>query len=204
MELPSPFSMIVVGPSGSGKTHWVKKLLDSNLIQPQPQNIHYCYGEYQPLFNEMKNVTFHEGVPPNLYESFKPSVRNMIIIDDLMENPNAQNMLVQIFTKGSHHRCLTAIVLLQVLFPRNPKFRTISLNTNYIVLFKSARDRQQIKTLAKQMSLNRVLPQAWEDSVNLSQFGYLLIDLRGSCDEGLRLRTRIFPQDGHTIVYQRK
>lgn len=200
MNFIHPFTLLSVSSSGGGKTFWIKKLLEANMITPKPQKFLYLYGEFQPIFKEMKGVVFQEGIPEGLYESFTPDVRTLLIIDDLMESPRAQDLLVRIFTMGSHHRSLSCINLQQVLFPRNPKFRTISLNANYILLFKSVRDRTQVVRLASQMQLTRALTQAYTNATHV-KFGYLLIDLRSDCDEKLRLRTQIFSKDGPTIVY---
>ena len=43
-----PFSMMVTGPSGSGKTEWTRKLLLISLIQPPPERILWCFGQWQP------------------------------------------------------------------------------------------------------------------------------------------------------------
>ena len=37
----------------------------NNLITPVPEFFFYRYGDYQPLFNEYSQGTFHEAVPSN-------------------------------------------------------------------------------------------------------------------------------------------
>ena len=53
MAFKHPFSMVVSGPSGSGKLVWTKKLLLSSLIQPSPERIIWCFGQWQPLYNNI-------------------------------------------------------------------------------------------------------------------------------------------------------
>lgn len=204
MEFTSPFTLQGIGPSGSGKSYWVKRLLDENMIKPKPDNIVYLYGEYQPLFDQMSGVTFHENVPKGIYESFDRKLNNLLVLDDLMECKAAEDIILKIFTMGSHHRNISCIVLGHNIFPKNPKFRTISLNTNFLVLFKNARDRMQIHRLGSQMMIRQTLSEAYNDAVNLSKYGYLVLDLRNSCDENQRLKTNVFPSDKYTIVYQPK
>jgi hypothetical protein len=72
--------------------------------------------------------------------------------------------------------------------------RTISLNANYIVLFKSPRDSQQAAILAKQM-----FPTATEKlmkpytEVTMKPFGYLFIDLSQTTAETERIVKNLFP-----------
>jgi hypothetical protein len=60
------------------------------------------------------------------------------------------------FTKGSHHRNLSIIYIVQNIFHQGKEMRNISLNAHYIVLFKTPRDKQQIYMLARQINPGRV------------------------------------------------
>jgi len=67
--------------------------------------------------------------------------------------------------------------------------RTISLNAQYIFLFKNPRDNSQFAHLARQLYPHnyRFAVDAYKNSTQ-DTFGYLLIDLRNEQDEELRLR----------------
>ena len=60
----TPTRILITGTSSSGKTYFTQHLLHQ-VQRVFPLNQHYCYGSYQPLFDEMKKqdgVHFHEGV----------------------------------------------------------------------------------------------------------------------------------------------
>jgi len=57
----------------------------------------------------------------------------------------------QLFTKGSHHRNISLILITQNLFHQGPSSRDISLNIMYIAVFKNPRDKTQIVHLARQV-----------------------------------------------------
>ena len=97
----------------------------------------------------LPQVQFAEGVPENVYDLFDSTKQSAIIIDDLMEQVAGNPLITQIFTKGSHHRGISVILLVQNLFYKG--LRSISLNCHYICLFKQVRDRSQSMTLARQM-----------------------------------------------------
>ena len=114
MNFKHPFTAIVAGPSGSGKTVFAIKLIQhaSELLDPPPQKILWCYGINQNLFNELKNVEFHNGLPD--VTSFDGAQRTLLILDDLMHETD--DTVSQIFTRVSHHKNVSVLYLTQNLF----------------------------------------------------------------------------------------
>ena len=94
------------------------------------------------------------------------------------------------------------LYLVQNLFPKNKESRTISLNSQYMVVFKNPRDVSQMSHLARQMYPGRVkfVQEAFKDATAVP-YGYLLVDLKQDTPEDMRLRTAIFPDDGVQYVY---
>ena len=104
--------------------------------------------------------------------------------------------------KKSHHSNTSVIYLVQNLFPKNKESRTISLNSQCMVIFKNPGDASQIANLARQMYPGRgaFVQEAFTDAT-ASPYGYLLIDLKQNTPDDLRLRTSILPDDAHQFVY---
>ena len=100
------------------------------------------------------------------------------------------------FTRGSHHRSLSVIYVVQNLFHQGKGGRSISLNSHYLVLFKNPRDKLQILTLAKQMYPGQTdfFLNQYEEAVK-RPFGYLLIDLKTTTQDNCRLRTNVLPSE---------
>ena len=50
-----PFPALVAGPTYCGKSQFVKCLLEAgeDMIDGAPENIIWCYGMYQPAYDEM-------------------------------------------------------------------------------------------------------------------------------------------------------
>ena len=189
-----PFTCMVAGPTGSGKSGFTFKLIDEvhEQITPSPQKVIYCYGEYQPTFNKYPNVIFNEGLPDN--GEFDGKQRTLLILDDLMTE--AGNGVSDIFTKLSHHRNISVIFLTQNLFYKSQ--RTMSLNSQYLVLFKNPRDVLQVSLLGRQLYPNnsKFLVEAFKMATE-SPYGYLLIDLRADTLEKYRVRSNIFTGERH-------
>ena len=207
-RLKHPFTSVIAGPTGSGKTQFVKRLIlaeGNTLIQPAIDNIIWCYGEYQDAYDHLASlvpqIRFVEGYPDDLLQSLDRSQRNLIVIDDLMSESGNNGKVTELFTKGSHHRNLSVILILQNLFYKGKEMRTISLNAHYMILFKNPRDASQISHLARQMypSKSKYMMEAYRDATS-APYGYLFIDLKPDTPENLRLRTHIFPGE-YSIAY---
>ena len=123
-RLKHPFPALIAGPTCCGKTQFVKRLLEAGeeMIQDAPEKIVWCYGIYQPTYDEMQrtipNLTFIEGVPSDLESMINPSIRNLVVLDDLMQELSNNERITSLFTKGCHHRNLSVIFLLQNIFRR--------------------------------------------------------------------------------------
>ena len=182
--------MMVTGPSGSGKTEWTRKLLLSSLVQPPPERILWCFGQWQPLYEDLQKripcIEFIRGIPDYLDNAqfMDPSKRNLIIFDDLMTEAKCDQRIADLFTKGSHHRNISIVYLTQNVFPQGRACRDIALNTQYLVLFNNPIDRQQVATLARRIypSTCATFMRKFEDAT-ARPYGYLVLDLKSSTSE---------------------
>ena len=199
MTFKHPFSMEVSGPSGSGKLVWTKKLLLSSLIQPSPERIIWCFGQWQPLYDNIRKkiprIEFVNGIPDHLNDQhyIDVSKRNILVFDDLMTEAKCDQRIADLFTKGSHHRNISVVYLTQNLFPQGKAGRDIILNTQYMVLFNNSIDRQQVAILARRIypSMSAVFMKRFERATSYP-YGHLVIDLKLDTAEKDRLHTEIF------------
>jgi len=197
-----PFTATVTGPTSCGKTQWTLRFIKhvNQMVSPKIDHILWCFGVYQDIFNDQKNIEFHDGIPnENMFDGKR---RILLIIDDLMSKTD--DRIENLFTKLSHHMNVSVLFLTQNLFFKSKQARTISLNSHYIVVFKNARDAMQISNLARQMypGNSKFMVEAFKDATS-GPYGYLLIDMKPYTEETYRLRTNIFPGETH-YVYVRK
>jgi len=130
-----PFPALVAGPTCWGKSQFVKRLLESgeDMIEG---------GEMQI---NIPDIQLAEDVPGDLESMINPSKRNLVVIDDLMQELSNDQRITSLFTKGCHHRNLSVIFISQNIFHRGKELRNMSLNCHYLVLFfKSPRDSSQV------------------------------------------------------------
>ena len=73
--------------------------------------------------------------------------------------------IAELFTKGSRHRNISVIYVVQNIFDQGRETRNISLNAHYILPFKSPRDKQHISVLARQVhpghACSRIYEKLW-------------------------------------------
>ena len=126
------------------------------------------------------------------------------MLDDLMNESTSKDSMVDLFTKGSHHRDLSTIFILQNLFPSGKHSRSLSLNSHYIVAFKHPRDSLGVSILARQAfpRATQYVMESFEDATK-HPFGYLVFDLHPTTSENIRLRTSIFP-DEQQVAYVKR
>lgn len=198
---------LFAGPSSSGKTILLSKIMSNagQLFDHAPVEIIYNYACWQEAYNEMQRlcpfpISFIEGVStidtlPN------DGKHRLLCIDDQMENIAEDKNVADFFTKYSHHRNYSIIILTQNLFPKGKAFRTISLNVQYLFLLKSIRDIGSVRTLAQQMGESAFIMAAYQDAVKLP-YSHLFINLKPSADENCRIRANIF--DYPSMVYLKK
>ena len=193
---------MIAGPSQCGKSHFVAKLLKKvdSMIDEPPERIVWCYSKLQrKLFDEFADrIEFMQGLPSS---DLLDGRRTLLIIDDLMRETDGR--VTDLFTKGSHHDNASVVYVSQNLYNKGKGNRTISLNTYYLVLFKNPRDSAQVVHLGKQIYPDRLkyFKESFADATSRPH-GYLLIDLKITTPDELRLRTAVFPdKENSTTVY---
>ena len=197
MQLITPFSMLVVGASRSGKSVLCKKLILSSLFDRPLTKIYICYAHMQSIYNDIKResaipVSFIKGLPKDL----KTESGSLVLIDDLQGTHSKE--VAEWFTRKYHHQNTSVIYLVQNMFARPPQHRTISLNSVYIVVFKSPRDSSQISNLAKQIAPGQTKFIVWAyKKATRVPHSYLFIDLKQTTDDLLRIRDSFF----NSVVY---
>ena len=197
-ELIHPFTMMVSGPTSCGKTYLLKQLLTDNKINPRPQRVLWLCKRWQPLYDEVRDnvyprVEFYRGIPPGLERDdfFDPTVRNVVVLDDLMSTASKDARINDLFTEGSHHRNLSVIALNQNLYySKDPTQRR---NCHYLALFNNPVDKQPILTLGRQMypQDSQAFMITFEQATR-RPYGYLLVDLKPFTDPSARLRPNAF------------
>src|SRR5277367_13725 len=200
--LRHPFNMVVAGPSQSGKTHWVKSLVTRkpSMITPEIEKILFYYSEWQPLYDTITDIAeFHQGLPTSLPDGSK---RTLIILDDLMVESSGNKDITLLFTRGTHHKNCSVILITQNFFEKG--LRTITLNSHYLVILKSKRTLSQISALARQLYSKKIgfLEEAYEDVTKEPGRGYLFLDLKPDTERDLSVFGNIFAENGTpTILY---
>ena len=186
-QFKHPFSMTLAGNRRTGKTQFAKELLLKSraLIMPHPDKILWFYGTRQDdVFRQLQNalqqcIVFMPGLPRDgrtLQDVINDhSDRKLVILDDLMENVSNRKDVAALFTHGRHDDA-SVVFLSQNLFHKGKYTRDMSLNTDYMVLFKNVRDASVITHLGAQMGNTAFLQEAFAEATK-DPFSHLLVDM---------------------------
>ena len=164
-------------------------------ICPEIKRIVYHYEIWQDIFEKYEGkVEFCKGLPS--LEDLEKAKDSLVVLDDFMTSD--LKFIAKIYSVYAHHFRFSVITTIQNLF--HPGVREISLNSNFIVIFKSVRDQCQINYFFRQMypKKSQEALEVYKDATSTPR-GYLLIDLRCDTDQNWRLRTCIFPDDTNFV-----
>jgi hypothetical protein len=179
-------------------------ILLHQLIQPFPTRIIWVFSEWQKDYKKAAliypHIEFVKGWRDEIYDQIKPTERNLLLVDDQMDEAGSSNTLTKLFTKGCHHRNLTVFYLLQNMYNSGKSQRTVSLNSHYSVVFRNSRDASQFRTLAHQMHPGNAkwLIEAFDDATS-RPYGYLVLDHHPESVKDKRVVTNILPGEYLTL-----
>jgi len=198
LKVKNPISFLVSGASGAGKTYWIFQLINNleKVIVSEITKVYYFYTIWQDKFDEYINkVEFIQRMPD--LEALKNARRSLVILDDLCMKILRS---YQKFTIYSHHYNFTVIDTVQNVFHKS--HRQISLNAQFVVLFKNCRDVNQIVCFLCQAfpQKHKAVLEAYKNAT-LNGRGYILFDFRCDTRDKERIRSNIFP-DEINYVYQ--
>ena len=137
-----PTTILIAGPTQAGKTFFFKQILEHQLIQPSPSRVIYVYGEHAPNLADLKylyaTIEYVQGMKNflDILPTIEEDERNLVVLDVQMSEAGKLEETSNLFTKGSHHRNITVVYIVQNVFHKGKVHRTISLNSHYMVLSK--------------------------------------------------------------------
>ena len=206
MGFKHPSTITVCGPTQCGKTHFVSRVLEDRLIHPFPLRIVWVYKDWQSTYDRVQRLfphtEFKRGYSDGLYEAFDPEERNLLVLDDQMDDAGNSDSLSTLYTVGSHHRNLTIIYLVQNQYSKGKSSRPVGLNTHYNVIFRNNADLTQTDMLFRRRGprMYRWLSHAFDDATSRPH-GYLVLDNRQETPAHLRVRTGIL-SDEDAVIYE--
>jgi len=141
------------------------------------------------------DIKFNQGLPSD-YGSQDGHM--LCILDDLMSECEKSPNVLNAFTRTSHHRYTSIILLVQEFFSK--KLRRLTLNSKYLIVMRNPRDSSYVNILGRQMNQgkkNVVLESAFKDILDVP-YSYIFIDLsQRACK--YRIKSSLFPDSNCTV-----
>ena len=167
------------------------------------QCFHENMPQERPIVNEWINMLPTTELLKAKTTPYMEGNGTLIIIDDFVQQ--LDDDISELFTVLSHANNISVILLTQNLFSKNKVYRTISLNSMYITLFKNPRDRSQITSFASQISPRNIrwVVDAFAECTK-APYSYMMYDSHQATREDIRLRSNFLPGDGAPRTWFRK
>ena len=181
--------MSLVGPSGCGKTQLIYEMLKHGTFQPPFEKIYYFFQFNQPIFSlmiqDIPNIEFIKCVDFELIDNLPSNNPTLLIFDDSCDEIMKSKSFEKLAIAG-RHRKMSVIYIKHNLYHKSSIGRDAELQLTHIVLFKSARDVQQIARLGQQLGVNLI---EWYKDATKYPYGHLMIDLNPKTNDLLRYST---------------
>lgn len=154
----------------------------------------------RPTINKWENVLPTIELLKTETEKYINGNGSLVIIDDFVNHLDEE--ISELFTVLSHANNISVILLTQNLFSKNKFFRTVSLNSMYITMFKNPRDGRQIATFAQQISPHSIkwVVDAFQECTK-APYSYLTFDSHQSTPTVARLRSHYLPGEGPPVIW---
>lgn len=207
ITLKTPFLGQIVGPSQTGKSSILKKFLKyaNDICYPPFEKICYQYGCYEDDFKDYPYVDFVQNYDPYYFsKDYTEGKSVLLILDDVTDS--IDNSIALLYSREAHHNNVSVWCSFQNLYNRDLKWlRTVSLNTQYLIVTKAIRDKHNLRSLQISMfpGLSKYFFSSFEDATSHC-WKYVLYDLHPSTPSFLRVRTGLFPDEIEKCAYLNK
>jgi hypothetical protein len=208
----NPSTFILAGSSQSGKTTLTFNILrhiDTLFQDPRcKQNVIYFYNKWQSSYDSFKKENIvkewinklptEEDVEAKTLLSMNHG-GSVLVIDDFAQELTRD--IIKLFGVLAHHTNSVVILLTQNIFAKVKGFRDISINANYVILFKNPRDTSQIANFARQVARtdSTWINEAFEEATSKA-YSYLLFDFHQTTPPQLKVRSCILPDDKDPMI----
>ena len=144
-------------------------------------------------------IEFMQGIPESFGEEGS-SEPTLIVLDDQMPLLGKKPQVLSAFIRGSHHRNVSIICLVQNFYSKG--LRDLTLQATHIIAFRPIRDSQWLHTLGRQMCggrKNAVMDDMLK-CINDIPYSYICINL--DQQSKFRYSTFLFPDDPNFTIFK--
>lgn len=207
VRLPKACSTLVCGPSYSGKSVICSTLIRNRntMYQVPISKVVFLYKHWQTEYDNLKedipSIIFVSDLDEMETELSEPSDHIMAVFDDFMLEilTSANQYMLNLLSRRSHHLSISVVLVSQLLFPRN--LRSLVLNIHNFCLTRNP-NKSQIQTFFKQYDTSdwRHLMSCYNHAINSKPFGHLFISNHQNTNPLVSIRNSITVETG-TIAY---
>ena len=200
----------MAGSTRRGKSTLTSQFLihREEVIDKPVYRIIFYYRVWQKMYSELQEklgdlIQFKNELDLEEPEKSPENKTTIVIFDDMhlvfKQNLQLSYQILNYFTIFSNHMDLLTVFLTQNVFLQSEIYRTVSQNSNYIILFKNHRNTMQVNMLVTQIYGNKEEAKPFLDVYrrimnNGLRFNYIIITLHLMARLAT-LHTQVIPTD---------
>ena len=208
LKFKHPARILICGPSNSGKTTLVRNILEhrEDFFEHPVTRVVWYYATQQPGYEPLKQmgVELKEGLPDSIETDFPHTAPDnetqIIVLDDFMKEAAKNDHVLQLFTKWSHHKNLTAIMITQNLYHQGRHSVDITRNVSvagFIIELRNIRVIERFLQSSYNKEQVREIMQWIRRNTYGKPYSNFFIDFDMKTDDQCRLRLNIIPTHTH-------
>ena len=204
LKFKHPARILICGPSNSGKTTLVRNILEQseNFFEYPLTRVVWYYATPQPGYDSLKQmgVELKEGLPESIEIDFPRAAPDnqtqIIVLDDFMKQAAKDDHVLQLFTKWSHHKNLTAILITQNLYHQGRHSVDITRNVSvggFIIELRNIQVIQRFLQSSYSKEQVREIMRWIRTNTYGKPYSNFFIDFDMKTSDQCRLRLNIIP-----------
>ena len=195
----SAVRVLCAASSGAGKSYLINRLILNN---------HFKFDKIFIIGSPNNNILENDNILkekimkleyfPSIQEinEYGDNLSKLILLDDVYITALSNKNVISYYTHGRHSQ-ISPILLSQNLFAKGKFSRDLILNCSHIILLRT-RDLSQLSILSRQIygkGFSNKIPDVYNFIAKKYKFPHLLIDLTGTVNEKLELRSNIIDSE---------
>ena len=179
------FSNICIsGASGAGKSKLMQKIIVNRdqMFFTFPTRIIIVYSNWQEIYEELErsipDIIFMQNFPSEteLDDLVKDHEHSIFIADDKGIDAAASPFIAHLFSRLSHHKRITSILLLQNSNLKGKYAGDILRNCQYNILMRGGKEAHSIRALGIQLCDYANLISAFRQATEKDLYSYLCVN----------------------------
>ena len=202
-------NVLFQGPANCGKSELAGKIIEyrDQLFFTPISKVIVVYSHWQDLYQRLAEtvpgIVFMETLPTEseLTSLVENESHSLFVADDKGHEAVSDPFIAHLFSRLSHHKRITPMILLQNAGIKGKFASDIVRNAHYHILLKSPKSSHLVRTLGLRMNDFRNLTAAYKLATDERPYSYLCVNNHPKSEITSRYYSTFLPSDGYISLF---